>query len=574
MMPDSPLRIVVIGSSTAAGSGAEPPDGAWVNLFRKFLQDQNPAHEVINLGLGGQQTYHLLPTDQKPPPARPLPDPERNITRALALNPDAVIVNVPSNDAAANYGTEEQLANFDLILQAALSAGVPAFICTTQPRRFEPAQVLIQHRLKDAILTRYGPLAINLWDSLATPDGFPRDEYDSGDGAHLNSLGHQKVFEAVKAHGLPGLLAQAKVEPGYFGKIAETLGLPLQGRVRGSLFKKFKPHPAHQWLALPRFFRLPNLVIVFLSQWLPYWFVLRPAILQAGGIPALDDRTFGLIAAATILTTLAGYIINDYYDREIDAVNRPESVVVGRHIPSGIVLLAYLGLTVLVHLLAIRIFVLLPAPKSFWPLVLFPLVSFFLFLYAWQMKCTPVMGNILVSLLCAAVPIIPLFPEDRAIWLSSFREPELIHEATGLVWVYAIFAFATNLLREQVKDLEDYQGDAACGCNTLAVLKGTRFARIPAGLIGLALCALTVLLLFFWAETGAPNWRVGAGAGLLLVPALLASGLTLFAANRRHFTWASRCVKVVMLAGLVLLLPDLPEIWENLVRLCDRMGHG
>ena len=398
-----------------------------------------------------------------------------------------------------------------------------------------------------------------------------QEMYASGDGAFLNNLGQEQVFESVKSSDLPALLAQSQGEHGYWQKMGEVLGLVQKRR----LLAKFKPRVAHQWLALPTLFRLPNLVIVFLSQWLPYWFVLRPAILKAGGIPVLDERSFGLIAAATVLATLAGYVINDYYDREIDAVNRPESVVVGRHIPSGIVLFIYLGLTVLVHVLALRIFVLLPSPKSFWPLILFPLVSFFLFLYAWQMKCTPFMGNVLVSLLCAAVPIISLLPEDRAIWLSSFREPELIHNATGLVWVYAIFAFATNLLREQVKDLEDYQGDAACGCNTLAVLKGTRFARIPAGFIGLALCTLIVLLLFFWAETEAPNWRIGAGAGLLLVPALLASGFTFFATNRRHFTWASRCIKIVMLAGLVLLLPDLPEILDKsgVLRVVGRLSR-
>ncbi len=560
MTSPPPLRIVVIGSSTAAGTGAETPEGGWVNLYRNFLQDHFPGSEIINLGLGGQQTYHLLPTSHRPPPARPLPDPERNITRALDLNPDAVIVNAPSNDAAAYYGPEEQLANFDLIVQTALSAGVPAFICSTQPRRFEPEQVQIQMQMKEAILNKYGPLAINLWDNLATADGFPDEMYDSGDGAHLNNLGHAQVFESVRACNLPARLIQARSTAGYWQKIGETIGLTKPRPIRRRALARFKPRMVHQWLALPQLFRLPNLVIVFLSQWFPYWFVLRPAILKAGGIPALDERTFGLIAAATVLATLAGYIINDYYDREIDAFNRPESVVVGRHIPSGIVLLIYLGLTVLVHLLALRIFVLLPGPKSFWPLVLFPLVSFLLFLYAWQMKCTPVMGNVLVALLCAAVPVIALLPEDRAIWLTSFHEPALIHEAVGLVWVYAIFAFSTNFLREQVKDLEDYQGDAACGCNTLAVLKGTRFARIPAGIIGLVLCALIVLLLFFWAETGAPNWRIGAGAGLLLIPALLASGLVFFATNRRHFTWASRCIKIIMLAGLVLLLPNLPEI--------------
>lgn len=315
----------------------------------------------------------------------------------------------------------------------------------------------------------------------------------------------------------------------------------------------------NQLLALPRLLRLPNLLIVFLSQWLPYWYVLRPAILRAGGIPVLTPRLFSLIAVTTVLTCLAGYVINDYFDREIDAINRPNRVVVGRLIPSGIVLLIYLGLTVLIHVLALRIFLLLPSPRTVWPLLIFPLVSFFLFLYAWQMKCSPFMGNILVSLMCGAVPVIPLFAEDRAIWLASFLTPEDIHKATGLVWLYAVFAFSTNLVREQVKDLEDFLGDAACGCNTLAVIKGPRFAKIPAGFISLTVTIMIGLLLFFWSQTDAPAWQIGAGAVLLLLPALLATGLVFRASGKRHFTWASTCIKLIMLAGLFLLLRSWPE---------------
>lgn len=276
-------------------------------------------------------------------------------------------------------------------------------------------------------------------------------------------------------------------------------------------------------------------------------------------MPALTERTFGLIAVTTVLTSLAGYVINDYFDREIDTINRPGSVVVGRHIPSGIVLFLYIGLTVLVHLLALRIYVVLPGPKSFWPLVVFPIVSFLLFLYAWQLKCSPVMGNVLVSLMCGAVPVIPLFAEDRAIWLSSFQTAESIYQATGLVWLYALFAFMTNLLREQVKDLEDFQGDAACGCNTLAVIKGPRFAKKPAGFTGLTVTILIGFLLFFWDETGAPVWQIRAGAALLFVPAFITTAIIYSAKTKRHFTWASRCIKLIMLAGLFLLLRSWPE---------------
>ena len=273
----------------------------------------------------------------------------------------------------------------------------------------------------------------------------------------------------------------------------------------------------------------------------------------------LNAHSFGLIAAATVLTTLAGYVINDYFDREIDAINRPDRVVVGRHIPSGVVLLIYLGLTVAVHLLALRIFFILPQPRSFWPLIVFPLVSFFLFIYAWQMKCTPVMGNVLVSLMCGAAPAIPIFPDFFSIWIASFIDPEGLHQATGLVWLYATFAIATNLLREQVKDLEDFQGDAACGCTTLAVIKGPRFAKKPAAFIGLIVSVLIGLLLFFWSQTGAPEWQIAAGTIFLLIPALLTTGLIFAASAKRHFTWASRFIKIIMLFGLFLLLRSWPD---------------
>ncbi|TNE55854.1 MAG: SGNH/GDSL hydrolase family protein [Bacteroidetes bacterium] len=202
------VRFAVIGSSTAAGHGADPPEQSWVNRYRTYLKSLDPANNVINLGLGGQQTFHLLPTGYKPPPYRPLPDPERNITKALSFTPSGIIVNAPSNDAAAFYGVEEQLANFDYLMAAGKAAGVPVWICTTQPRIFKAEQIDIQVQLRDAILNRYGRWALNFWDCLATPDHLPRPEYDLGDGTHLNNDGHAQLYEVVVTHNLPALFQQ------------------------------------------------------------------------------------------------------------------------------------------------------------------------------------------------------------------------------------------------------------------------------------------------------------------------------------------------------------------------------
>jgi len=304
--------------------------------------------------------------------------------------------------------------------------------------------------------------------------------------------------------------------------------------------------------------RLPNLAIVFLTQFVPYWFALRPALLKAGGIPLLTEYSFGLIAAATVLTTLAGYILNDYYDRQIDAMNRPNHAVWGRILPPSFALVLYAIIVATAHWMAFQIDQTLH-PRDHWPLWVFPGISFLLYLYAWAFKCTALIGNLLVSVLCGLVPVVMLFPEQRAIWLTSFVEPETVHQAVGLVWLYALFAFLSNLLREQIKDLEDFQGDAACGCNTLAVLKGPRFAKKPAGLTGLLLSIFIAMLLIFWQQTGAPVWQLGAGVTLLFLPALFATIVLYKAEGKPDFTRASFLVKVLMFAGVFLLLRSWPE---------------
>ncbi len=201
------FRIVVIGSSTAAGTGASVVDSAWVNRYRALQQSIRPANEVINLARGGYNTYHLMPSDLPPPANRPAPDTLRNITRALSFQPDAIVVNLPSNDAAAGYARAEQLANFDTIVQRATAAGVPIWVCTTQPRNFSAAQVQLQRDVRDTILARYAQRAIDFWEGVAGADGWIDPAFNSGDGIHLNDAGHRLLFGRVQDKNIPMAIA-------------------------------------------------------------------------------------------------------------------------------------------------------------------------------------------------------------------------------------------------------------------------------------------------------------------------------------------------------------------------------
>ncbi len=191
--------IVVLGSSTAAGTGASQPDSAWVNKYRAEIYQNDTRYPIINLGVGGYTTYHILPT------GTPIPDgvnvtinPERNVTKALTYDPAAIIINMPSNDAANNFPLEDQMANFQLIVETAAAGGAISYVCTTQPRNFtNPGQITLQEAVRDAIFDMYGEFAIDFWNGVATDEGTIMPSLDSGDGIHLNDMGHDILYSRV-----------------------------------------------------------------------------------------------------------------------------------------------------------------------------------------------------------------------------------------------------------------------------------------------------------------------------------------------------------------------------------------
>jgi lysophospholipase L1-like esterase len=191
--------IVVLGSSTAAGAGASPPDSSWVNRYRYAMHQQNTSFEVINLARGGYTTYHILPTGTTPPPHVTIEtDTIRNITKALSYNPYGIIINMPSNDASNGFTAAEQMVNFNLLYQTAIQAGAKAWICTPQPRNFiSQSKIQIQYDLFDSIMLAFPDVAIDFWTGLADPNGYILPQYDSGDGIHLNNTGYLLLFQRV-----------------------------------------------------------------------------------------------------------------------------------------------------------------------------------------------------------------------------------------------------------------------------------------------------------------------------------------------------------------------------------------
>ncbi|MEE9429944.1 MAG: SGNH/GDSL hydrolase family protein [Melioribacteraceae bacterium] len=194
---DSTFVVVVLGSSTAAGTGAKPIDSSWVNLYKNYLKSINSKFQVINLAVGGYTSYHLMPNKFLSIQNRPLPVLGKNISYGLSFNPSVIIINLPSNDVASGFSIEEQFRNYYKMKSITDSSKTPLLFTTTQPRNFDAKKRELQAIAKNKFYKDFENV-IDFWSSIVTSDNKINDIYNSGDGIHLNNKGHKLLFQRVR----------------------------------------------------------------------------------------------------------------------------------------------------------------------------------------------------------------------------------------------------------------------------------------------------------------------------------------------------------------------------------------
>lgn len=270
-----------------------------------------------------------------------------------------------------------------------------------------------------------------------------------------------------------------------------------------------------------RLLRAPNLLMIILVLVFSKRFIY-----EADWQATLTDISFWLFVSSVVCTAAAGYVINDYYDVKIDAINRPGKVLVGRRISRRKALLLYTVLNIMGLMLAFSL-------SLFLALAVLG-VQFLLWLYSGVLKRTAFWGNALIALL-SALPLLLLALLEK--------------EAPPVVSLYAAFAFLMTLIREIVKDLEDLQGDRTHGCRTLAIVWGLPKTR---KLIYFLLLLMGMLLLSSFrllpAQTAAYLLSTTASAAAYLFWKLA------HADTQKDFHFLSQYLKVMMLLGISSLL--------------------
>lgn len=302
-------------------------------------------------------------------------------------------------------------------------------------------------------------------------------------------------------------------------------------------------------MPLLRLIRLPNLVVVVLTQALVFYRVIRPALQRADIPTALSDwRLFELIVA-TCMVTAAGYIINDIFDKDIDAINDA-----GRHplaqLPHDFAVWLYccftLGGFILSTLIALR----LNELEWLW---LYPVAVLLLALYSPLLKRQPLVGNLLIAAYCAGVAGIVWLAERKGLAQLNAVQPLVARELRHILAIFMLFAFGSTLLREIIKDLEDLKGDHQHGRRTLPVLLGISTTRWIGLLLGFALLGVMLWpIIRGWAAFDHRPLLYGLIALVVWLLGLL-FGL-LRARIPADFHRLSLQLKFFMLGGIILLL--------------------
>lgn len=298
--------------------------------------------------------------------------------------------------------------------------------------------------------------------------------------------------------------------------------------------------------------RWPNLIIIAATMVLTRCFILQPVLQALGGDVLMPLWMFVLLVLSMVLIAAGGYVINDLSDADVDSVNKPDKMLIGKVITYHNAHFIYYAANTAVVLIAGVLGYLMQNWRL--PLILIMLVGL-LWFYSRRYKRMLLIGNVVVAAASAMTVVV--------VWLAQFfylsANPPLFVEASShfsgmidLIWAYTGFSFLTSLVREMVKDIEDLEGDRRFGCNTLAVALGAQSARwvVQALLLGL------LLLIVYW------QYQLMAmemmATAMFLVISLIINGISMFylfnAADRKDDGRVSNLLKWLMVSGMASML--------------------
>jgi 4-hydroxybenzoate polyprenyltransferase len=300
-----------------------------------------------------------------------------------------------------------------------------------------------------------------------------------------------------------------------------------------------------------RLIRYPNLFFIALTQLLFYFCIVTPSFQALGLSDPMGVKGLMILIAASIFIAAAGYIINDYFDLNIDRVNKPQKLVVDQVIKRRWAILWHLGFSFTGLILSAILSRQISNPL---PLIFNFITVLLLWFYYTTFKKQVLVGNIIISLLTGWVVLV-IFVSVNPVVLQrpdsdGFRVLSRIYKFAVL---YGGYAFIISLVREVVKDMEDMEGDAKYGCRTMPIVWGLPASKLFVSVwLIVLICSMVILQIYalqlhWW-------WSALYSAIFIIVPMVMILKRLFPAVSPLEYHQLSTLIKMVMMTGILSML--------------------
>lgn len=287
--------------------------------------------------------------------------------------------------------------------------------------------------------------------------------------------------------------------------------------------------------------RWPNIFFIVITQCL-FYFALAPSIVP-GFLTKDSIFFFSLLVISSVLIAAAGYVINDYFDVKIDAINKPEKVIVGKKIKRRWAIFFHL----LLSAIGLGTSIYVAWNTSMWIAIANLCCIFLLWIYSIKYKKELAIGNFIIAALTAwvifSVYIFVIGYYGNAIAVES---PKLLKYAM----LYAGFAFIVTIIREVIKDMEDTEGDRLYHANTMPIAWGIPTSKVFTA-VWIIVCIGLLIGIAGYAIVIGSWWITVYIASTLIFPFLYLLYKLRQANSSKDFHSLSSLVKLIMLIGIL-----------------------
>jgi 4-hydroxybenzoate polyprenyltransferase len=278
-----------------------------------------------------------------------------------------------------------------------------------------------------------------------------------------------------------------------------------------------------------------NIITLAVAQYLASIFIFSPE--NSLRLVLLDGKLFFIVLSSACVIA-AGYIINNFYDKERDLINRPVKSKIDNLVSQNTQLNIYFLLNFTGVLLGFLV--------SWKAVLFFSGYIFLIWFYSHKLKGYPIIG----WLSAAVVTILPFFA--IFVYYKNFSE---------VIFIHAIFLFLLLLIRELVKSLENMNGDILTNHQSIPIKYGVNFTK---GLSTILSLLILIPLNFLWQypEIGWMKFYFLGTLFLLLVFILLLWN----SKTSKRYIFLHNVLKFLIFAGIFsLILMDTSLIVSKLI---------